>query len=515
MQMKEQNWQYFISMYGFHESGRIVNALYGPLIAYFQGGLLLLTGTWFRYQLSSNLLLAFLAFFSMNQLLKHYQIDQRFRYPISFFFVTTYAIQYWVLRQGFSSWGIALLPICLIPMKELIDKRRLPIVTVGLSVAAMVQTHLFTSLMLVSIYFLVFIYVWIMSNQKIMLFKQLASSMIVCSIFSMNIWLVLYQLYTDNQLVAPFVNKEMYLSTINYQSAYWLLTPISFLGVIFWLIKETSVYRKKLPKPTLFIGGISLVYLLLSTNLIPWKLLSEQSFKIIELIQFPFRFFMPFIVLCGLYWGLIQQKTQKRNKKVEKGVIIISIIQTILVSSFHLFMQYQQSPATYLGKHARFTGAAVEEVVDSFHSHNLSELLQLVNKSTPDYVPIYQKTVENKYELYRQEIIEAKGFDKKVKDGNLIIEWFDLEEEIMVPIVVYKGTELNFNQTTLEIADVTFSPIGAPILLSQKGLNHLEVIYPATKNYNYLFVVVVVLCMGVGGYLGVEKLRKMYVGRSD
>jgi hypothetical protein len=142
-------------------------------------------------------------------------------------------------------------------------------------------------------------------------------------------------------------------------------------------------------------------------------------------------------------------------------------------------------------------------------------LLQLVNKSTPDYVPIYQKTVENKYELYRQEIIEAKGFDKKVKDGNLIIEWFDLEEEIMVPIVVYKGTELNFNQTTLEIADVTFSPIGAPILLSQKGLNHLEVIYPATKNYNYLFVVVVVLCMGVGGYLGVEKLRKMYVGRSD
>ncbi len=63
MQMKEQTWQYFISMYGFHESRRIVNGLYGPLIAYFQGGLLLLTGTWFRYQFSSNLLLAFLAFF--------------------------------------------------------------------------------------------------------------------------------------------------------------------------------------------------------------------------------------------------------------------------------------------------------------------------------------------------------------------------------------------------------------------------------------------------------------------
>ncbi len=153
-------------------------------------------------------------------------------------------------------------------------------------------------------------------------------------------------------------------------------------------------------------------------------------------------------------------------------------------------------------------------MVDSFHSHNLSEFLQLVNKSTPDYAPIYQETTENKYELYRQEIIEAKGIDTKVKDRKLLIEWFALEEETLVPIVAYKGTKLNFNQTTLEIADVTFSPIGAPILLSQKGLNHLEVIYPATKNYNYLFVVVVVLWMGVGGYVGVEKLKRMYATRS-
>lgn len=54
MQMKHGNIQYFISMYGFQQSRRTINALYGPLIAYFHGGLVLLSRSWFNYQVLSN-----------------------------------------------------------------------------------------------------------------------------------------------------------------------------------------------------------------------------------------------------------------------------------------------------------------------------------------------------------------------------------------------------------------------------------------------------------------------------
>lgn len=42
-QIKEGNYQYFLSIYGFQQSGRIVNALYGPFFAYFQGLLVLIS----------------------------------------------------------------------------------------------------------------------------------------------------------------------------------------------------------------------------------------------------------------------------------------------------------------------------------------------------------------------------------------------------------------------------------------------------------------------------------------
>ena len=61
MQLKNGNLSYFLSLYGFQQSGRIVNALYGPFFAYLQGGLILISGTWFRYQIVSRVLLHILA----------------------------------------------------------------------------------------------------------------------------------------------------------------------------------------------------------------------------------------------------------------------------------------------------------------------------------------------------------------------------------------------------------------------------------------------------------------------
>ena len=65
MQIKEGNFQHFISMYGFQQTGRVINALYGPLFAYVQGLLVLISPSWFGYQVLSRLFIFCLSGLSM------------------------------------------------------------------------------------------------------------------------------------------------------------------------------------------------------------------------------------------------------------------------------------------------------------------------------------------------------------------------------------------------------------------------------------------------------------------
>lgn len=92
MQLKTENFSYFASLYGFQQSGRIINALYGPLFAYLHGGLLLLTGTWFRYQILSCILLGFLASSSMFALLRQVSVKSRQALALSLIYTTTFSI---------------------------------------------------------------------------------------------------------------------------------------------------------------------------------------------------------------------------------------------------------------------------------------------------------------------------------------------------------------------------------------------------------------------------------------
>ncbi len=58
MQIKTGKFNYFMTNFGFERSGRIVNALYGPIFAYLQGFIILITKSWFKYQLTSDVLLS-------------------------------------------------------------------------------------------------------------------------------------------------------------------------------------------------------------------------------------------------------------------------------------------------------------------------------------------------------------------------------------------------------------------------------------------------------------------------
>ena len=60
-QLRKHNFSWFQSIYGFNQSGRIVNAVYGPLFAYCNGLLLFVVHSWYQYQLFASLIIYLIA----------------------------------------------------------------------------------------------------------------------------------------------------------------------------------------------------------------------------------------------------------------------------------------------------------------------------------------------------------------------------------------------------------------------------------------------------------------------
>ena len=101
--------------------------------AYLQGGIVLISGTWFRYQIVSRVLLHILAESSMYALLNQCKVKTTISLSLGLLYATTFSIQYWTMRQGFSSWGAALLPFCFIPAIHYIFYQKVEPIRLALS----------------------------------------------------------------------------------------------------------------------------------------------------------------------------------------------------------------------------------------------------------------------------------------------------------------------------------------------------------------------------------------------
>lgn len=490
MQIKSGDFSYIMSLHGYQQSGRIVNALYGPYLAYLQGALLLLAGTWYRYQLLSNLLLGVLSATSLYFLMREVKVRYSLSVGLSMFFVTTYSVQYWWVAQGFSSWGVALFPLCLIPAVRFLKTGKVPIFLMAGAVGLMLQIHMLSALFLILAYAILFSIGWLKSQDKWNVMKDVLFSVGIFLILTVNIWLPLLYVNATNELAAPFINKKFIQSTVTWSKAYFLYFPSS-LPIIF----ATSLYfmLKKWKKQSVILRGLTLTFLvffIFSTNLFPWQLFAGKGIGLVDLIQFPFRFFLYANALLLTIVGL-QLTDYEVRKKLFWGMTILS---TIIGVGF-TWDQYKQAVNDQYNKaeflqdmlHTTLYGTT-EELRASLHSKNLGEFVQLAQKSTPDYVPVLSEKEENvravneaksRYDRYRDQIIlPNQQFNKQVFGDSLKISWSaNQSEEIQIPIVIYRDSELTLNGKRLGKTDYYLSTIGVPTVASQKGKNTLILSY--------------------------------------
>lgn len=493
MQLKNGNFSYFLSLYGFQQSGRIVNALYGPFFAYLQGGLILISGTWFRYQIVSRVLLHILAESSMYALLKQCKVKTSIALSLGLLYATTFSIQYWTMRQGFSSWGAALLPYCFIPAIHYVFYQRVDQVRLALSMALIFQIHVLSALMLAMMYLPFYLYTFVKattSKKKETILKVLIA-VILFLLLTVNVWGVLFYLRGANHLLDPFINREIGKNGIDGTARYWLYTPISLMVLLILQFIYAIVNWKKLARWKRILHFIYFVFFFLSTGLFPWQYLVENGNTFAELIQFPFRFFVPATILLLAITGLTVTRFVNWRKSIAVLLFAfagVGLIQNIMDTTDRVKSAAQDGELISIVKHTYVEGD-YQTISLTMNDSDLSQFLNLVVKSTPDYVPIYGTIgKQNTYDLYYENIVTNQRTEKLIKDNYLVLTWqADEGEELNLPIVVYKDSILILNGKELDKDDYNLSTIGTPTVSSQEGKNKLELRYQEPE---WLFVAI-------------------------
>ena len=493
MQLKNGNFSYFLSLYGFQQSGRIVNALYGPFFAYLQGGLILISGTWFRYQIVSRVLLHILAESSMYALLKQCKLKTSIALSLGLLYATTFSIQYWTMRQGFSSWGAALLPYCFIPAIHYVFYQRVDQVRLALSMALIFQIHVLSALMLAMMYLPFYLYTFVKattSKKKETILKVLIA-VILFLLLTVNVWGVLLYLRGANHLLDPFINREIGKNGIDGTARYWLYTPISLMVLLILQFIYAIVNWKKLARWKRILHFIYFVFFFLSTGLFPWQYLVENGNTFAELIQFPFRFFVPATILLLAITGLTVTRFVNWRKSIAVLLFAfagVGLIQNIMDTTDRVNSAAQDGELISIVKHTYVEGD-YQTISLTMNDSDLSQFLNLVVKPTPDYVPIYGTIgKQNTYDLYYENIVTNQRTEKLIKDNYLVLTWqADEGEELNLPIVVYKDSILTLNGKELDKDDYNLSTIGTPTVSSQEGKNKLELRYQEPE---WLFVAI-------------------------
>lgn len=498
-QIRNGNFSYFISLYGFQQSGRIVNAFYSPFFAYLHGLVVLLSKNWFMYQVLSNLILFILSGISMNVFLRKGGLDNTKCLFGSILFITTFSIQYWVTRQGFSSWGAALMPVCLSIVFDLNNTGKIPRYKLGIYTALLFQVHILSALILIIIYTPIFMYSFLRDNKKYHFIFSLLREILLFFILTANIWISYLFIAKENKLIPPFINISMSSNTINQNSYYWLLNPIFFsiiiiftLGRIFFEWKETNNFNKLLICVTIF-------FLVLSTSIIPWNKLIENKFKFAEFIQFPFRFFVPVTVLIIYLYLSISNLCN--FKKFYYFLLIVCISQ-----SFFLILgtlQNWDDDTRYIASGNKTLiddSITPEEIKSSFFIKDKNKALVYLQKTTPDYLPLYRKTNRNNYELYGTEIIEKNNdFKKSVEGGSIDIQpLIKHNGDVEYPIVVYKDTNVTQDGKLLNHDKLKLSPIGSPtIFIRNNESSKLVISFQTSK------IVVLAVLLSTISWIGI------------
>ncbi len=505
MQIKHQNFS-FLNLYSFQEAGRIVSQVYSPLFGYVPGALLLLTGSWFKFQVLNLLIVMTIAGTTMYIAAKRLDFSERMSLALGVIYLTVNAISTYILTVGWKAIGLAFLPLLFISMVDMVEQRWniKSAIALGIFVAIQAQGHPLNAVFVLPALIPFFVYGFFKATYKLETIKYLAVAILVALLLSLNAILPYLEL-SENTVIPPV--KIDVTSGIFY--------PFNLFGggasvsdnvlSIFALFGITSLilYWKKLRFISKSLMIIGLTYFVLGSNLTPWPTIQDQLPMVKAYLQFTFRFTMvgEAFVLVGT--ASIIKDIAFNKATTEMVTTFLAVVSVIsLATSVSGQVINNRNPATTLasGTHTNpvnlilhknpATGKPVNSMNDllpDWYGRDLSQLIRVADRDTPDYVPVTKVLNDfSYYEAYKKNVVAANSkFTKKVlPHGILQVTWHQKENGLQkVPVFAYHHTKLLFNGQKLNIDTLKRDSSGVIKVSGKSGVNKLSLSYRTTPMF--------------------------------
>lgn len=485
MQLKTHNFEYFISLFSFQQSARIINAMYGPLMSYVLGGILLFTGSWVKFQLITSFLLNVIAALGVFRISRKMHVSTTSSIICGCIYMTTYLVSSWNYMGAFTGVGAMLVPWVIYYGIEMCinSDRSFSVIGLGLSMGILIQTHNFSAVLATLTLFPFVIYSLFTSCNKLKFLRNLFFSVGISVMSSLNVWLGMLLVFRGDTLLgtAPMnlfdrATHFNALSNNGLGNLGIILTIIFWTQLIYIIINWNNI--ETIQKIVGFTGGL---FLIVSSTLFPWNFFSELFPNLETTLQIPARLLIiPSILLCVSIAKSIEDCDQKFFKAILAAITIFMISNA--QGRINDQMSVWESDNVLASPNIKPKGITPDEMRAIIKNEDIGKVLKVVQKGTSDYLPVKEKVSNeeyiemNPYGLYSKLIIsENNQFEKSVKNGVLYVKWNSDNDELMpVPIFRYSNTNLRLNGLNIS-PDST--EIGSVVVKAQEGLNTLAVYY--------------------------------------
>lgn len=503
MQIKTGNYSYFQTNYGFNQSGRIFNALYGPLFAYINGAVLLLCHTWFRYQILVDFAVYLVGGIGMYRLGLKAKVNDFIALLIAVLYLQ-FGIIVGILRaNNFMAWGAALAPYVMMHAVNMVQDRKRPIhwLTLGLIMSLVAQVHLLSTVFLAFTLVPFAIYGLVVTPNKKQMLIDFCKAVGVAIVLSANVWGAFLVVYPGNKIASPntFSLAAHTFGFGKYQFAHgsvsWLLCLFFILQLIYVIF---NFKKSALVDLATLVAWFTFI---ISSKHIPWKRIQARFPKLGSTFQFPYRLTIGAVPLILLAIGIVLTQVMNSNIHVAKEFVV-----------FMLFFAIMQTYAGTVRTISRYTNAFLDptHVITMANNYKLpknrtrvqwitrntnnGELFDLIKRGEPDYLPV-NPSANNI--LYRKTVLDhQKDYKRQISGDKMILTWTSKKSEKRVlPIVIYHRSRLIVNGKNVTNT-VKKNQISNPTVQAKKGKNM------AVLSYQAPFWYWILLAISIVGWLG-------------
>ena len=465
-QIQNHNFSYFQMNYGMGESGRIVNALYGPFFAYLMGSLLLFCSSWLRFQILITYLIFLVGGLGIYRLSRKVKLSQVVSSIVTALFLTTGYIAYWPRSNAFNSWGAVLIPFVLIQGINLLNnhKKRFSWISLGIVMAIVAQIHLLSTFFSILALIPFFIYGLVLSENKRQMWIDVFKAVGLFIVLTANVWGAFLLLYPTNQMASP-IDYSPVLTAVNLSvagtSTMWTsITEVTLLLFIVQLIYV--IFNFKSSKLNTFVTLEGIVFLYLSSNLFPWQFVKDTLPAVTGYLQFPNRFTVVAYPLLFLGIGLTLNELIKSHGK-KLGMIASALAIVVVLFNVRADFNEINNNITY--------NKGITSNAKEMKEKGLAPYINKVEINSPDYLPVRKKIKSSDITGMLMSMSPQKNnFERRaLPNGRLELTWKDSTSKVTtLPIFIYKQSELSLNSKVIK---PKVNEIGMPQVQSRKGKN--------------------------------------------